>query len=104
MCFEKHYSEQTSRSLKTKEYIFKNTQSYAHSYVHTHTHTFYRFQFAWFIFLSYSRYLRKGGGVQKEALTLGKDLREGLGGLPLIQDCIKWKKDPLAYLSNIGLF
>ena len=39
MCFEKHYSEQTSRSLKTKEYIFKNTQSYAHSYVHTHTHT-----------------------------------------------------------------
>lgn len=103
MCFEKHYSEQMSRSLKTKEYIFKNSHSYAQSFVHIHTHIL-QIPIC-LIYLSYSCYLRKGGGVQKEALISGKDLRKGLGGLPLIQDCIKWKKkDPLAYLSNIGLF
>lgn len=79
-----------------------------HTHMYTHTHILQipicliSFWFLCLIFL-FSLF-KKGGGVQNEALNLEKDLRKRLRGLPLIQDCIKWKEDPLAYLSNIGLF
>ena len=74
-----------------------------HTHMYTHTHIL-QIPIC-LIYLSFLFSLfKKGGGVHNEALTLEKDLRKRLRGLPLIQDCIKWKEDPLAYLSNIGLF
>ena len=59
-----------------------------HTHMYTHTRIlqisicliYFSFLFSLF---------KKGGGVQNEALTLEKDLRKRLRGLPLIQDCIK---------------